>query len=196
MNNNGCFETTSIKLSDNNPIFTDHKNWDYEHKEVTLYDTKNTFLRCSVPTEYFEGEPMYDLMKEYNLGAKIFKMDPGTVYNWHRDVWRNYAFNLLLTDDSDYLTIFAHDHPAEQDLSPSKFMYVPITQVVYEPKTFHLLNARKPHAIVNYSKTTRYLLTVASWLQHPVVSIHNKVDPAEYINMVNTLDGRGLIVTK
>lgn len=195
MNNNDCYETTSLKLSVNHPIFTEHTTWDYKFGNVKIYDKKNTFLRCSLPTDYFVGEPIHDLMIEFNLTAKVFMMEPGTVYNWHRDAWRNVAFNLLLTDDPNYLTIFAHDHPAEEDLIVSKFMYAPITQVIYEPRTFHLLNSQKPHLAVQYSKVNRYLLTIANYEATPVASFYNRpADTSTYVNLVNTLTERGLIV--
>lgn len=194
MNNNGCYETTLFKLSENHPIFVEHTSWNYNHTDIKLYNKKNTFLRHSIPTKYFAGEPIYDLMKEFNLSAKIFMMEPGTVYNWHRDAWRNIAFNLLLTDDPSYLTIFAHEHPADEDLAVSKFMYTPITKLIYEPRTFHLLNSQMPHLAVQYGKVNRYLLTIANYGATPVDSFYDKpADFSEYNNLVNTLTARGLI---
>lgn len=194
MNNNDCYETTSLRLSQTHPIFTEHTTWEYKHTDVKLYDKKNTFLRCSLPDEYFAGESIYDLMKEFNLSAKVFMMEPGTVYNWHRDAWRNFAFNLLLTDDPSYLTIFAHDHPADENLLVHKFMYAPITQVIYKPRTFHLLNSQKPHLAVQYGNVNRYLLTIANYGPAPVASFYNKpADSTDYINLVNTFSERGLL---
>jgi hypothetical protein len=195
MNNNDCYETTALKLSVNHPIFKEHTSWDYKHTDIKLYSKRNTFLRYSLPTEYFEGEPIHDLMLEFNLTAKVFMMEPRTVYNWHRDAWRNIAFNLLLTDDPNYLTVFAHEHPDSEDLTVSKFMYSPITQVVYEPNTFHLLNSQKPHLAIQYSKVNRYLLTIANYETQPVDSFYGRpADSSSYVNFVNILSERGLIV--
>lgn len=194
MNNNNCFETTTLKLSENHPIFTEHTTWDYGHTDIKLYNKKNTFLRHSLPIEYFNGEPIYDLMKEYNLNAKVFMMEPGTVYNWHRDAWRNVAFNLLLTDDPNYLTIFAHEHPINEDLTVTKFMYTPMTQIIYEPRTFHLLNSQKPHLAIQYGKINRYLLTIANYSKIPVDSFYARpANFSEYNDLVNALTARGLI---
>ena len=192
--NSNCHITTSLTLSKNHPIFKEHTQWDYKHTESNLYKKENTFLRCSVPTEYFAGEQIYDLMQEYDLKAHIFMTEPGTVYNWHRDAWRNFSFNLLLTDDSNYLTCFAYDHPDNEDLNVLKFIYAPITQVIYKPRTFHLFNSQKPHIAIQYSKVNRYILTISNVTKTPVASFYNMpADSTGYINMVKSLNERGLI---
>jgi hypothetical protein len=193
--NNDCYETTSLKLSVDHPIYQEHTTWDYKHTDIKLYNKRNTFLRRSLPTEYFAGEPIHDLMLEFNLTAKVFMMEPNTVYNWHRDAWRNVAFNLLLTDDPNYITIFAHDHPEHEDLSVSKFMYAPITQVKYEPYTFHLLNSQKPHLAIQYGTVNRYLLTIAKYEPTPVNSFYSKTaDNVFYIVWNNTKQIRVVLI--
>jgi hypothetical protein len=155
MNNNDCYETTALKLSANHPIFKEHTSWDFKHTDIKLYNKRNTFLRRSLPTEYFIGESIYDLMVEFNLSAKVFMMEPGTVYNWHRDAWRNVAFNLLLTDDPNYITVFAHDHPASEDLNVNKFimplfntkLYVKNIETAYSLIYENHLNRKPPNHI-------------------------------------------------
>lgn len=193
---NNCYETTKIKLSENHPIFANHTRWGYDHGNVTAYNKKNTFLRCSIPTSYFEGEPIHDIMIKYGLTAKIFMMEPGTLYNWHRDAWRHLAFNLLLSDDPNYVTVFAHEYPVEKSLDLPQFMYTPITQLVYEPKTFYLFNAQVPHLAINHGSSNRYLLTIAHYETEPVPSYLGKeADSTIYYQTVKELADQGLICT-
>lgn len=193
---NNCYEVTNITLSDTHPIFNSHMNWPYDHGNVSIYERKNTFLRCSIPTSYFEGEPIHNIMVKYGLTAKIFMMEPGTLYNWHRDAWRHFAINLLLSDDPDYLTVFAHDYPPSERLENTKFMYAPITRLVYKPKTFHIFNAQVPHIAFNYSNTNRYLLTIAHYETEPVASYLGKeADSSMYFETVKDLASQGLICT-
>jgi hypothetical protein len=101
-------------------------------------------------------------MVKYNLVAKIFLVEAGKFYNWHRDSFRYTAFNILLHGDDDYLTIFSHETPPSDKLQLSMFIYKPMTRLIYEPGYFYLLNSQIPHMVINYGKTDRYLLTIAS----------------------------------
>lgn len=194
MNNNGCFEKLNITLPKDHPIFTDHLNYNYQHVDVQLYDSNRTFLRHNLTADYFKGEPIYDLMKKYNLGAKIFLIESEYQYNWHRDAWRMWSFNLLLTDDDDYLTLFAHEYPKEINLDITQFTYQRFSRLKYEPQTFYLLNAQIPHMAINYSKKNRYVLTLAAFSKTPTTTLlGGPADFTSYNNLVSDLDQQGLI---
>ena len=195
MNNNNCFEKLNLHLSNNHPIWAEHLNYDYGHVDVRLYSEKKTFLRYSLPDDYFKGEAIYEVMQQYKLKAKIFLMEPGYLYNWHRDAWRNIAFNMLLTDDPNYILAFAHTYRPAQIIDPNKFMYSPFTSLRYEPNTLYLLNSQIPHLVFNYGTVNRYLLTIAHYESQPVPSYFQKpADQTSYVATVTDLDSKGLIV--
>jgi len=194
MNNNNCFEKLNITLPKDHPIFTDHLNYNYQHVDVKLYDSSRTFLRHSLPADYFKGEPIHDLMKKYNLGAKIFLIAPGWFYNWHRDGFRMLSFNLLLTDDDDYLTLFAHEYPKEMQVNIAQFTHQQFSRLEYTPQTFYLLNAQIPHMAINYSKKNRYVLTLATFSKTPTATLlGGPADFTPYNNLVSDLAQQGLI---
>ena len=194
MNNNKCFEKLNLHLSNNHSLFTEHLTFDYGHVDVRLYSENNTFLIYSLPNDYFKGEAIYDLMQEYNLKAKIFLMEPGYLYNWHRDAWRNIAFNMLLTNDPNYILAFAHNYQIDQPVEPTKFMYSPFTSLRYEPNTLYLLNSQIPHTVFNYGTINRYLLTIAHYEGEPVPSYFQKsANQISYITTVADLANKGLI---
>ena len=194
MNNNNCFEKLNLKLSTNHSIFNEHLTFDYGHVDVRLYSENNTFLRYSLPDDYFKGEAIYEVMQQYKLKAKIFLMEPGYLYNWHRDAWRNIAFNMLLTDDPNYILAFAHTYRPAQIIDPNKFMYSPFTSLRYEPNTLYLLNSQIPHLVFNYGTVNRYLLTIAHYESQPVPSYFQKpADQTSYVATVTDLNSKGLI---
>ena len=165
MNNNNCFEKINIRLSDTNKLYTELKNFEYRHTEVPqkIYEAARTFKRCEVPIDYFENEPIKDLMLKYKLEAKIFLVESNHFYNWHRDTFSYNAFNMLLHGDDNYLTLFSHKTLPSEKLILTDFIYKPMTRLIYEPGYFYLLNSQIPHMVVNYGEVNRYILTLASY---------------------------------
>lgn len=193
--NNNCFRKLELHLSTTHPIWQEHLTFDYGHVDIKNYDSANTFLRANLPIKYFEGEPIYDLMVKYSLSAKIFLIQSQWQYNWHRDAFRSTAFNLLLTEDPEYLTLFAHTHSADKETDIKNFTYSPTTRLIYEPNTFYLINAQVPHIAINYSKVDRYVLTIARYEKEPLPSFFGKpVSSASYDGTVADLINQGLIL--
>ena len=200
MTNNNCFEKVNIKLSDTNRLYTEFSTFDYKHTEVPqkIYEPARTFKRSEVPIDYFENEPIKELMLKYNLVAKIFLVEAEHFYNWHRDTFRYNAFNMLLQGDDDYLTLFSHKTPASsprQDILNLKdFVYKPMTRLIYEPGYFYLLNSQIPHMIVNYGKKNRYLLTLANYENKALDTFYGEMaDYTKYHAVVQELKQSNLI---
>lgn len=178
--NNNCFQKLNIKLNDENKLYKDFLNMDYHQVEVPgkIYESKHTFLRAEVPFHYFEDEPIGEIMKKYKLIAKIFLIQANHFYNWHRDSFRQTAFNMLLQSDEDYFTIFSHTTEASTQLSINNFFYAPQTQLKYEKGYFYLLNSQKPHMVSNCSNMDRYVLTLANYENKTLDHFYGK--PANY----------------
>jgi hypothetical protein len=194
MNNNNCFEKLEIGIDKNHPIWDEHLTYDYGHVEIKSYDTNKTFLRTNLPKDYFKNEPIYELMIKYNLTAKIFLIQSQWQYNWHRDAFRKIAFNLLLTDNPEYLTLFAHTYPTNQKTNIENFIYSPTTRLTYEYNKFYLLNSQIPHIAINYSNIDRYVLTIANFEKEPVPTFYGEsANFSFYKNIVTELTEQGLI---
>ena len=194
MMNNNCFEKLNIGISKDHPIWKDHLTYDYGHVDVESYDRNKTFLRASLPADYLKDEPIYELMVKYNLTAKIFLIQSEWQYNWHRDAFRKVAFNLLLTEDDDYLTLFAHKYPTDKGVEIQNFIYNPTTRLIYDSNKFYLLNSQIPHIAINYSKVDRYVLTIAKYEKDPLPTFYGKpANLTTYENTTNELRSMGLI---
>jgi hypothetical protein len=193
--NNNCFRELKLGLSETHPIWTEHLTFDYGHVDIKNYDKANTFLRANLSLKYFENEPVYEIMVKYGLSAKIFLIQSQWQYNWHRDAFRSTAFNLLLTDDPEYLTLFAHTHSPDKETDIKNFTYSPTTRLIYRTNTFYLINAQIPHIAINYSSVDRYVLTIAKYEKDPLPSFFGKpVDLTSYDKTVADLTTQGLIL--
>ena len=150
-----CYRKLNLWLDEENSILQEYKTYEYKHRDTTDTDKRNTFLQYHPPVELFNNNPkLSEVITKYNLRSNIFTMEPNTTYNWHRDATRYAAFNCLLGDDPDYLTVFASDSES------TKPMYFSSERLVYEKNRFYLLNTQVPHLVVNYSNNYRSVLTL------------------------------------
>jgi hypothetical protein len=201
-----CFLKLKVKLSKDNPIYTEYKNLDYRHADVAKWqgreagsqDTSpnNTFKRASVPMDFFKDEPILDIMKEYDLVPKIFFMDPEHVYNWHRDVYRYAPLNLLVHGNDDYLVMFSHEYPNGKYpfVTYRDYEYFPYKRLVYEPNSFYLFNSQIPHAVINHGSEPRYLLTLSKFSNGPIESTVKGIPDFDYfIETQKTLKEKGYL---
>ena len=198
MNNNYCHEKLNFKLSANNPLLAEYKNLYCDHIEVVknLYSSKDTFKQCTVPMHYFEKEPIGEIIKKYNLTPKLFLIESKYAYNWHRDAFRFMTINMSLGESQDYLVAFSHDYPHDTDghLKLNKFTYKPITNLVYDPRSFYVFNTQIPHITINYGDTDRYVLTIAKFMDTPVPSFFNEqADQSHYFKFVEDLKSQNLV---
>lgn len=168
-----CFKDINIELSTDSKIFKEYKNFDYQHRDIsaalnrdrlaTDVVVSSTFKRVSLPKNYFEGEEIDRFIKEFNLNIKIFLIEPGYVYNWHRDAYRYLSFNCMLGGDDDYLVLFSHEYPDRL-----RYSYFPATRLIYSPRKFYALNSQILHISINFGKEPRYLLTLAEYEDNPL----------------------------
>lgn len=194
---NNCFEKLNIKLSPNNQLFEDCKNFEYI-QVVNHVGKKNTFPQHVLKNYryYFQNEPILDIIEKYKLEPKIFQIEPGWFYNWHRDGFRHAAFNLPLTRNLDYLVLFAHEFPNynKPQITLEGYSYFPTTRIQYEQDTLYLVNTQIPHCSINVGTESRYLLTMADFTNYIVDSAkNNEPDIGYYTNLVQKLTDDGFV---
>lgn len=181
-----CFKKLKLRLSANSALRADFKKWNYHQVNVD-YPSQSTFLRSEVPVEYFSDQPeLMQVINDNKMDAKVFLLEPGTVYNWHRDAYRYAPLNCIIDGDSDYLVLFDHTYSAR------KFSYFPATRLIYDESKFYMFNAQVPHCAINYGNTPRYLLTIASYSRE-MVSTGDKITFEPFNNLSNYLEERNLI---
>jgi hypothetical protein len=175
-----CFLQTNLKLSEDSRIFNEYKNFDYRHMDVPKIVGRerkaidvvpsSTFKRAKLPGDYFKNEKIHDFIQEFNLMLQIFLIEPGYIYNWHRDAYRHLAFNCMIGGDDDYLVLWSHEYP--NGLLPSvtfaHYSYFPTTRLIYNPRQFYFFNSQIPHISINFSSQPRYVLTMAEYVKEPL----------------------------
>jgi len=114
----------------------------------TEWDVKNMYTQIELDRSMFLGEPIWDLMEELNVPAKVLKMAPFTTYTWHRDVIRLAAFNYTLGDPDSFTLM---------KLRPE--IYSPIVRIPYNKDRFTLLDVQIPHAVVNFERE-RHVISI------------------------------------
>jgi hypothetical protein len=105
-----------------------------------------------VPMHILENDPLVvALSKRFTFKPGIFKMDPKNYYAFHVDASRHVAVNMMLEGPDSY-TMFG-EKTASAEVTK-------IEQLMYEDSSYYIFNTSKPHAVLNLSDNTRYLLTV------------------------------------
>jgi len=150
-----CYKKLNLWLDEENPVLQEYKTYEYQQRGGTDTDKANTFLQYYPPVELFNNnKKLSEVIAKYNLRSTIFTMKPNSIYSWHRDVTRYAAFNCLLGDDPDYLTVFA------TDMETTRLIYFSSERLIYEKNRFYLFNTQVPHLVVNYSNNYRSVLTL------------------------------------
>lgn len=157
------YKKLNLSISPDNKIFQDYKEFGYKQAIVpnNAYSKSKTFIQYTVSRKYFVNEPIMKIIRDLNLHPRIFIIESKHCYNWHRDAFRNIAFNAMLDDDPDYFVAFAPDHPVDE--SHQSIYYVRTEEVRYENNKFILFNTQVPHITINLSDKPRYLLTIANY---------------------------------
>ncbi len=175
-----CFLETNLELSEDSKIFNEYKNFNYQHIDIPNANgrerqssdvvTSSTFKRVSLPRDYFKNEKIDNFIQKFNLSVKIFLIEPGYVYNWHRDTYRHLAFNCMLGGDDNYLVLFSHEYPngLHPHVTFAHYSYFPFTRLIYNPRKFYILNTQIPHISINFGSEPRYLLTLAEYENKPL----------------------------
>jgi hypothetical protein len=194
---NNCFEKLNITIPASHSIYEECKHFEY-NIITNVLGKKTTFPQYNIqhPEIYFKGEAILDLIKEYQLSAKIFSVSPGWCYTWHKDKFREWSVNLNLSGGSDNLTMFAHEFPngLRPVLSFEEYTYFPYTKLTYEPNTAYLINTQIPHCSINFGSEPRYFLTLGQFVKHEVESSKNlTVDLEGYKKLITSLKSNNFI---
>jgi hypothetical protein len=119
--------------------------------QIKIYSVV-TFMQKIVPLEIIKQDPV--MLYFYNNGwtIKIFKMEPFTFYDWHRDsTVRGCAVNLLLNAKRS-TTLFQEDT-----------YYLPrqkrILELSYLPNTYYMFNTAAMHCVTNF-ESVRYSVSM------------------------------------
>ena len=88
-----------------------------------------------------------------NLVTKYSKLEPYTVYDWHRDLDRPFCVNTLIVQP-------AHGATTLHRRRINRMVYS-IREVVYVPLQPLLFNSAIPHCVFNNSNTTRYIMSIS-----------------------------------
>ena len=110
------------------------------------------FNVMAAPIALLLTDPLiFALSKQYSIKPGIFKMDPMNFYTFHTDASTNVAINMMLEGPDSYTMFGEQTHSIE---------VTKVEQLVYEDSAYYVFNTASPHAVLNLSKNTRYLLTI------------------------------------
>jgi hypothetical protein len=190
-----CFRKLSLGLPEDHKIFKEYKSFDYGQVEVKnkVYHSSKTFKQYQLPKDYFLGTELFEVMKDLNLQASIFLIESGHFYNWHRDAWRNVTLNLTLSDDENYLVLFAPDaNPKEHT---GYMMYERYIELKYDHKKFVLFNTQIPHFTITRGNTDRYLLSIAYYSGNPTNALKKlpSDDFTEFENVIQYFSNKNML---
>lgn len=105
-----------------------------------------------VNSEMLEKDSFIQKLKDrFTLRPGIFKMDPKNFYTFHVDASRQVAINMLLEGPDSY-TMFGEK---TESVEVTK-----VDQLVYDDSAYYIFDTSTPHAVLNLSNNTRYLLTL------------------------------------
>ena len=91
------------------------------------------------------------LSQKIDFAGHVFKMLPNKFYDWHRDVERKTAINILLNTDSHSYLLFTHMRNSD---------ICDFIKLKYKPDTFYVINTKMEHMVVNFEQT-RYILSIS-----------------------------------
>jgi hypothetical protein len=115
-----------------------------------VYEDYYGFDVLLIPDEVIDrDEQLAALRKKYPFIAGITRMQPNTAYNWHKDTNRSGVVNMMI-DHVNSHCLFTPE--AEARVSE-------ISELNYEPKTYHIFNTQVAHMVVNL-EGYRYMFTL------------------------------------
>lgn len=117
------------------------------------YRKLHGFDLLDLPVSLFKDESkLFSMIEEFDGSPLIIKMNPMTFYNWHTDIGRNCAVNMLIENVESHC-IFTEKIDANSRSSRS------IVELVYKPLKYYLFNTQIEHSVLNFKKP-RYLLSI------------------------------------
>jgi hypothetical protein len=125
-------------------------------KNTDNYDYMFGVGRCLMPSEIlFQDQTIKELIPILgNMEARVLKTPPGYGFDWHIDPScnRQCALNLLLTPGIGS-TLF-------QEKTTDYKKWIKITELVYSPDNWYLLNTQVTHCYMNTDFEDRYVLSI------------------------------------
>lgn len=128
---------------------------DFALSPSTVWKRPMTFIATLCPKEIYMKDELFQKLNEFinpdRLAVCIFKLPAKTYYNIHTDSVRDFAFNMLLNDNSESVSFF----------KKSKFEYhqCEVTELKYEQDHLYLFNTQVEHAVLNQGDD-RYVLSI------------------------------------
>lgn len=109
------------------------------------------FMALPLPQFVLDHDPIFiDLRTKYSFHAGVVKLPPNTCYNWHTDMARSVAINMLVEDNGQSRCLF---RVGEGEIS------FPFVELKYKPDTYYVFNTKVPHTVLNFS-LPRYMFSV------------------------------------
>lgn len=191
-----CFIKLNLGIPEEHKIFKEYKSFVYDQVPVknNVYNSAKTFKQHHLPKDYFLGTELYNVMCDLNLHASIFLIESNHFYNWHRDAWRNISLNFTLSEDENYLVLFAPD--ADPKEHTGFMMYERYLELKYDYQKFVLFNTQIPHFTITTGMEDRYLLSIASYSGGPTNALKKLPcdDFSEFENTLQYFTERDLVI--
>lgn len=124
---------------------------EFATKPETAWIRKNAFDIAMVPKSLIIVDGVIsNILTKFNVVPIIFRMQPWQFYRFHTDAARSCALNLLL-DGTDSQTYYGENTDCEEVMN--------INELVYDDRSFYLLNTHVKHAVINRNNT-RYMFSM------------------------------------
>lgn len=114
------------------------------------YRKLHGFNLLDLPAYLFKDESkLFSMINEFDGRPVIIKMNPMTFYNWHTDVGRNCAINMLVENVKSHCIFTENNNVNSRS----------IVELAYKPLKYYLFNTQIEHSVLNFEKP-RYLLSI------------------------------------
>ena len=113
------------------------------------WDERHDFTMRVLPRFFFKNSLLFQLILKFNGTPAILKMERMTWYNWHVDTVRQCSINMLISGE-DSQCFFGEKVNSN---------VMALTELIYKPNTYYLLNTQTQHAVLNRNNM-RYMLSI------------------------------------
>lgn len=118
---------------------------------------------------YKEDIFLWDLKEKYQGRAVFLRMNPYSLYNWHKDLYRNVVINSII-EGFDSFTFFTNEDPNYYQGTSMQ-----VEELTYLPAECYLLDTSKNHAVYNRnSRRTVLSLYFDHEVQYKEIYFHAK----------------------
>jgi hypothetical protein len=123
--------------------------------------------------DFIDDPDMYQTIIDLNAQDRlsVFRFHPNVCYQWHTDIIREGAINMLLTGFDSFC--------AFGTLSSGR-RFINLDRLVHEPNTYYLMNVKKFHSVFNFNET-RHIISIGV----PFKTYHETCDYFKDKNLVD-----------